>query len=182
MKSDLDLVSDFLAGDERAFETLVRRYQKSIYFFALRWVGRHEDADEMAQVVFIKAYRGLRKFRRRSSFKTWLYRIAINACKNFLRDRSRISTVDIETTALKTETKDEERLIQDEHRRRLRAMMGELPERQRTTTMLRIYEELSFEEIAEVMDCSVGTAKANFHHAIRKLEKLLSDEDQGERK
>jgi RNA polymerase sigma-70 factor (ECF subfamily) len=169
------LVEQALAGDEGAFEDLVRRYQAPIYYLALRFVKEEGTAADLAQTAFLKAYEGLRGFRRQSSFKTWLYRITINLCKNYLRDRGKkkwdsLGEMDPPSTANPLRE-----LIEHEDQRLLAQAWDKLPERQRLTVSLKVHEGMKYREIAEVMGSSVGTIKANFHHACTRLKALLQE-------
>ena len=118
---------------------------------------------------------GLGSFERRASFKTWLYQIAINLAKNVYRDRSRVEQVPIDDVVIKRNPGTLEALIRKEHRALLRNALGGLPEKQRLTLLLRVQEEKKFDEIAVIMQCSVGTAKANYHHAVQKLKAIMQE-------
>jgi RNA polymerase sigma-70 factor (ECF subfamily) len=135
-------------------------------------VGNHDDASDLAQEVFVRAYRGLHRFRGRSSLGTWLYRIAVNVCLNKVASK-----------APKAEPLDEaqpghfddpaDALLRAERAAEVRAAIARLPKKQRATLILRIYHELPHEEIAAVLGSSVGAVKANFFHALNNLRKLL---------
>jgi RNA polymerase sigma-70 factor (ECF subfamily) len=176
--SERALVDACMAGREGAFDLIVERHRRAVYHLCWRFVGNHEDASDLSQEVFLRAFRGLRGFRGRSSLATWLYRIGVNICMN------RISLK--ETAARKmTEPIDEreyvdtrgdspsDALIKEERDRRVRAAIAALPRKQRATLILRIYQEMSHQEIAAVLDSSVGTVKANFFHALSSLRKRL---------
>ncbi len=173
MDEDLDLINRSEAGEREAFNDLVRKYQKPLYAMLYRMVGNHEDASDLLQKAFVKAFTGLKSFERRATFKTWLYQIAINLAKNVYRERSRIEQVPIDDVIIKREPRTLETMIANENRQLLRQALARLPEKQRITLMLRIQSEKKFEEIAGIMKCSVGTAKANFHHGVRKLKALI---------
>lgn len=176
MDEDLDLINRTEAGDREAFDELVRKYQKPLYAMLYRMVSSHEDASDILQKAFVKAFVGLRSFERRSSFKTWLYQIAINLAKNVYRDRARFEQVSIDDVIIKKNPRTLEVLIRNESRILLRRALADLPEKQRLTLMFRIQEDRKFEEIAEIMNCSIGTAKANYHHAVQKLKGILKEE------
>ncbi len=175
MDEDLDLINRAEAGDREAFNDLVRKYQKSLYAMIYRMVGNQEDASDLIQKAFIKAFTGLKSFERRSTFKTWLYQIAINLAKNVYRDRARIEQVSIDNIIIKRHPRTLEALIINENRQLLRQALAGLPEKQRLTLMLRVQNEKKFEEIAKIMKCSVGTAKANYHHAVQKLKAVMGE-------
>jgi RNA polymerase sigma-70 factor (ECF subfamily) len=140
-------------------------------------VGNAEDASDLLQKAFVKAFTGLKSFERRSTFKTWLYQIAINLAKNVYRDRARIEQVPIDNVVIRRNPRTIENLIMKENRQLLRQALAGLPEKQRITLMLRVQEEKKFEEIADIMECSLGTAKANFHHAVQKLKVLMGEKN-----
>jgi len=173
---DRELVEQALAGSKRAFEDLVRRYEKPIYYLALRSVREEQAAADLAQTAFLKAYEGLHGFRGQSSFKTWLYRIAINLCKNYLRDHGKkrfdsLGEMDPPSTANPLRE-----LIEHEDQWRIAQAWARLPERQRLAVTLKVQEGMKYREIAEVLGCSVGTIKANFHHACTSLKAMLQEE------
>jgi RNA polymerase sigma-70 factor, ECF subfamily len=172
---DRVLVDQAQAGYKRAFDELVRRYEKPIYYLALRYVREEQAAADLAQTAFIKAYEGLHGFRRQASFKTWLYRIAINLCKNYLRDQGKkrvdsLGEMDPPSTANPLRE-----LIEHEEQWRLARAWNRLPEKQRLTVALKVQEGMKYREISEVMGSSVGTVKANFHHACMRLRAMLQE-------
>jgi len=175
MEGEDRLVERARTGDEGAFEDLVRRYEKPIYYLALRSVREEQAAADLAQTAFLKAYEGLRGFRGQASFKTWLYRIAINLCKNYLRDHGKkkfdsLGEMDPPSTANPLRE-----LIEHESQALLAQAWAKLPERQRLTVALKVQEGMKYREIAEAMGCSVGTVKANFHHACTRLKTMLQE-------
>ena len=175
MDEDLDLITRTLTGERDAFNELVIKHQKPLYSLLYRMVSNHEDASDLLQKTFIRAFQSLGSFERRSSFKTWLYQIAINLAKNVYRDRSKAHYVSIDDVVIKRDPRTLENLVRKESRLLLRQALTELPEKQRMTLMLRIQEDKKFEEIAEIMQCSVGTSKANYHHAVQKMKKLVGE-------
>jgi len=177
MDEDLDLINRTAAGDREAFNELVLKYQKPLYYLLYRMVSNHEDASDLLQKTFVKAFTGLDSFERRSTFKTWLYQIAINLAKNVYRDRSKARHVPIDDVIIRRDPRMLEALIQKESRLLLRQALAGLPEKQRMTVMLRIQEGRKFEEIAEIMQCSLGTAKANYHHGVRKLKTMMGEKN-----
>jgi RNA polymerase sigma-70 factor (ECF subfamily) len=177
MDEDLDLINRTAAGDREAFNELVLKYQKPLYYLLYRMVSNHEDASDLLQKTFVKAFTGLDSFERRSTFKTWLYQIAINLAKNVYRDRSKAQHVPIDSVIIGRDPRTLEALIQKESRLLLRQALAGLPEKQRMTVMLRIQEGRKFEEIAEIMQCSLGTAKANYHHGVRKLKTMMGEKN-----
>lgn len=175
---DKDLIEAFRAGDESAFNELVSRHRRHVYLVARGVLRRHDQADEAAQEAFVKAYRSLGGFEGQSSFRTWIHRIARNAALDLLAREGTQHRV-AEEAALEPDRQAGgpralEELLADERRRELRRGIAELPERQRLTLTLRVQQGLKYSEIAEALDCPVGTAKANFHHAVKNLKKILS--------
>ena len=177
MDEDLSVIARYEEGDRGAFDELVRKYQRPLYAMLYRMVSDHDDASDLLQKAFVKAFTGLSGFERRSSFKTWLYQIAINLAKNLYRDRSRAEFLSLDDVIIKRDPKTVEALINKESRTLLRRGVAALPEKQRTTVMLRVQEGKKFEEIAGIMKCSVGTAKANYHHAVQKLKGMMEEQE-----
>jgi len=148
-----------------------------VYQLCYRFVGNHEDASDLTQDVFFRAYRGLSGFRGGSSLATWLYRIGVNACLNRVSARKPI-TEELDARQ-HVDTRNEspsERVLRQERGARVREAIAQLPPKQRATLVLRMYQELSHEEIADVLGSSVGAVKANFFHALGNLKKLLGGE------
>ena len=121
--------------------------------------------------------RACSSFERRSSFKTWLYQIAINLAKNVYRDRAKVGFVPIDEVVIRRNPRTLETLIVKEDKALLRQALAGLPEKQRITLLLRIQEDKKFKEIGEIMKCSVNTAKANYHHALQKLKGIMGNKE-----
>jgi RNA polymerase sigma-70 factor, ECF subfamily len=171
---------DFALGGSGAFDLLVERHRRSVYQLCYRYVGNHEDASDLAQEVFLRAFRGLKNFRGQSSAATWLYRIAVNVCLNHVGmkkplDRRNESIEDHQFVDVRSDSP-ADRVLKQERDGRVRAAIARLPAKQRATLILRTYHEMSHQQIADVLGCSVGAAKANFFHALGNLKKLLADE------
>jgi RNA polymerase sigma-70 factor (ECF subfamily) len=161
-------------GEREAFDHLVERYQRDVYRLCYRYVGNHEDANDMAQEAFLKAWKGLPRFRGDSQFSTWIYRIAVNTCLNF-RSAKRPSRTEEPSEALADPTAPaSERLVEGEKARLVRDAVRRLPEKQRATLILKIYHELSHEEVARALGSTVGTVKANLFHAVANLRRLMA--------
>jgi RNA polymerase sigma-70 factor (ECF subfamily) len=172
--SDADLVERARAGSRPAFETLVRRYQRPLYFLCLRYVRDHDAASDLAQRTFIKALEKMDELRDAQIFKSWLFRIGGNLALNHLRDNARFVE---EEAAAGDDTQAPEAEAQMEAAEdavALRRAVAELPTKQRMTLELRVYEELSFKDIADALDTTEGAAKVNFHYAVRRLRTLLA--------
>jgi RNA polymerase sigma-70 factor, ECF subfamily len=175
---DADVVAAFLNGEERAFQELVERYQTRLLNFVYRTVGDRERAEDLVQEVFIRVYRHLHRFDQSKKFSTWVYTIASNLAKNELRNRSRNPLVLFQTLR-GTKAEDEDRPLQFEdsgsrpddlyRKRHLRALVEEtvaqLPEHHRQVFVLRELEGKSYEEIAEITDCNLGTVKSRLNRA-----------------
>ena len=175
MGSEDRLVERARAGDEGAFEELVRRYQKPIYYLCLRSVREEQAAADLAQTAFLKAYEGLHGFRGQAIFKTWLYRIAINLCKNYLRDYGKKRFDSLGEMDPPSKANPLHELIEHESQALLARAWARLPEKQRLAVTLKVQEGMKYREIAEVMGSSVGTVKANFHHACTRLKTMLQE-------
>ena len=171
------LVEACLAGRADAFDLVVEQHRRSVYQLCYRFVGNHEDANDLSQDVFLRAYRGLRGFRAQSSLKTWLYRIGVNVCLNWVGAKKLPSEPigDQQFIDVRAQSPSD-RMLKDEQAARVRAAIAELPPRQRATLILRMYNEMSHKEIADVLGSSVGAVKANFFHALGNLKKLLRHE------
>jgi RNA polymerase sigma-70 factor, ECF subfamily len=170
---DQELVARFRGGDRAAFDRLARRYQRPIYWLALRYVGNDADAKDVAQRALVQAFVKVGQLRDAASFRSWVYRMAANLSLNVVRDRKPSAELaDDMATALTREP-----LVEEEAQRRLRAAVAKLPPQQRLVVELRIYEELPFAEVAEVAECSEDSAKVNFHHALKRLRLLMNEEN-----
>jgi RNA polymerase sigma-70 factor (ECF subfamily) len=172
---DLPLVERFRAGERRAFDELVRRYQKPIFFLARRYVRNDADAADVAQKTFVRAFRGIDGFRGQSTVRTWIYKIAINQSLNHLRDHRREEPTEIGPNTLTTTATGPMRVIAREDARQLRDAIASLPPKQRMVLELRVFDELPFREVAVLAECSENAAKVNFHHAVKKLREAVGD-------
>jgi RNA polymerase sigma-70 factor, ECF subfamily len=170
--ADEDLVRACVDGDRSAFDVLVVRHQRQLYRLCYRFVGNHEDASELAQDAFVRAYRALPKFEQTAKFTTWLHRIAVNVCLDRVgRTPARLEELDPQMG-----TRDEradDMMLREERAARVRAAIARLPEKQRATLILRAYHDLPHEEVAKIVGGSVGSSKTNFFHALTNLKKLL---------
>ena len=175
-RSDLELLELFQSGDESAFNHLVLRYRERVYWVARRFINDHNGADDVTQDVFCKAYESLPDFRGESSFYTWLYRITVNIALNNvrrqkLREFFRIDEMfEIEDKSAVspdvTVEKKEERMLIEE-------AITRLPAKQKSVFVLRYYEELPYEDISTILKTSVGGLKANYFHAVRKIQEYV---------
>jgi RNA polymerase sigma-70 factor (ECF subfamily) len=181
---DLAIVERVQAGDDAAFNLLVRKYQHKVANLVARYVYDSGEVEDIAQEVFVKAYRAIGGFRGESAFYTWLYRIAINTAKNHLVAQGRrppntdIEAQDAELTDAGYNLRDidtpESNLLSRELAQRVADAVRELPEELRTAIMLRELEGLSYEEIATVMDCPIGTVRSRIFRARDAIDKQLA--------
>ncbi len=176
-RDDRALVAAAVAGDKTAFDELVERHRRSIYQVCYRFVNHHEDASDLAQETFVRAWKGLANFKAEAQFSTWLYRIAVNVCLN------RVSTKRPQTEPLESDRFVDANaevpgagLVRDERAKAVRRAIALLPEKQRATLILRTYHDKSHQEIADILGSSVGAVKANFFHALANLKKILGSE------
>ena len=174
---DSAVVTAFLGGEERAFQELVERYQTRLLNFIYRTIGDRDRAEDLVQEVFIRVYRHLHRFDRSKKFSTWVYTIASNLAKNELRNRSRSPLVLFQT--IQGSSDEEDRPVQFEdttarpddmyRKRHLRELVeqtvSQLPEHHRQVFVLRELEGKSYEEIAEITDCNLGTVKSRLNRA-----------------
>ena len=172
--TDEQLIDVTLAGATAAFELLVTRHQRQMYALALKMVRNHDDAADIAQDAFLKAYEALDTFQKKSSFHTWIYRITVNFCINHLRRDKAQYHVELEENyhavedAAAFQNMDSSE-VQDE----LREAIRQLPEKQQKTIMLRVCEGLPYKEIAAILGCSIGTVKANYFHAVKNIKRFM---------
>jgi len=175
-EDDATLVEQCLAGNSAAFDALVERHRRQVYHVCYRFVGNHEDASDLAQDAFLRAYRALHTFKGNSAFGTWLYRVAVNVCLNRVSGKQP-ATEPLERREhqdVKGESPDRT-ILRQERAATVRAAIARLPKKQRATMILRMYHELPHEEIAAILGSSVGAVKANFFHALANLKKLLQE-------
>jgi RNA polymerase sigma-70 factor (ECF subfamily) len=184
LTEDHRLVEKACAGETAAFRELVERYQKQVYFLARDMTGNHQDAEDLSQDVFIKAYRSLDGFRGDAKFSSWLYRITVNTCI----DKSRKKTLksmqleenmdDMHITAHHTtgqRSPDPEKMTEASLMRlHIEKALKKLTDKERTVFVLRHYRDLKLNEIAEILEINTGTVKSTLFRAIQKLQKLLS--------
>jgi RNA polymerase sigma-70 factor (ECF subfamily) len=189
-ETDQQLVEKVQAGDKRAFDLLVLKYQPRILGLVGRYVKDSHEVQDVTQEAFIKAYRALPRFRGDSAFYTWLYRIAINTAKNHLVARGRRppgSDVEIEDAehyeaggALREGENPENQLFSEELGRVVNKAIGELPDDLKTAVTLREFDGLSYEDIAEIMDCPVGTVRSRIFRARESIDKRVQAQIDGD--
>ncbi len=179
MRDEADgiLVSLAQKGDHAAFEELVRRYRNDVFALSYHYLHDREEAWDISQEVFIKAHRGLGRFRGEASIKTWLLRITANRCKDYFKKR-RLRTVALEDRngaqdAPARDVGPEREASARELGDAINAALAALSEKHRTAFVLREYEDMSYDEMSGVMGCSVGTVMSRLHHARKKLQRAL---------
>ena len=180
---DQELVVRVQKGDKSAFDLLVRKYQHRLAKLVSRYVYDRSEVEDVTQEAFIKAYRAIKGFRGESAFYTWLYRIAINTAKNYLVAQGRRPSIaDVETedaeasdicTNLRDATTPERQMLADEIGRTVERVLAALPEDLRTAVTLREIDGLSYEEIAEVMNCPIGTVRSRIFRAREAIDQEL---------
>ncbi len=188
--TDQQLVAKVQKGDSRAFDLLVLKYQHKIFALISRYVRDRDEVQDVAQEAFIKAYKALPSFRGESAFYTWLYRIAINTAKNYLVSRSRRppgSDVELEDAeyfesggGLREIENPENALFGAELKAVVDGAISALPEDLRTAITLREFDGLSYEEIADIMACPVGTVRSRIFRAREAIDALVSQHMHGE--
>jgi RNA polymerase sigma-70 factor (ECF subfamily) len=174
---DRELAEKFRLGDRSAFDALVRRHQKGVWRIVRRYVKRDADAADVTQQVFVRAFKALGGFRGAATVRSWLYRIAINCSLSWIRDHRRETPTEIAEDSLTEMPVAPGRIASDQDSVRLRAAIAQLPPKQRMVLELRVFDDLSFKEVAELADCSENTAKVNFHYAVKKLRDILGGDD-----
>ena len=170
---DRELAEKFRQGDRSAFDVLVRRHQKGVWRVVRRYVKRDADAADVTQQVFVRAFKALGGFRGAASVRSWLYRIAINCSLSWIRDHRREEPTEIAEDSLTEMPVAPGKIASSQDHATLRAAIAQLPPKQRLVLELRVFDDLSFKEVAELADCSENTAKVNFHYAVKKLRDIL---------
>lgn len=172
-EEDFNLVKRFVEGDERAFNEIVKKYQKRIYWHARQMLGNHLDADEVTQEVLIVMYKKLKSFNFQSNLFTWIYKIVTTRSINQIRKNQikRFFSIDDEENPI--ELKSNNDIIEDisnkEKIEKLNKVLAKLPAKQRQVFIMRNFDNLSYEEISQITGKSVGGLKANYFHALKKV-------------
>jgi len=174
---DSALVTICLSGRREAFDVIVERHRRTVYQVCFRFVNNHEDASDLSQEAFVRAWRGLKNFQGHAALSTWLYRIAVNVCLNRAKvKRPNTEPIDIDHFEDPGPHDPSIALIRGERAVVVRRAIAGLPPKQRATLILRAYQELSHQQIADILGSSVGAVKANFFHALQNLKKILGSE------
>lgn len=173
--AELECVRKACAGDRDAFEILMNKYRKEIYRLAYRMVGNHHDADDVAQETFVKAFLSMKKFRGSSSFKTWIYSIAINSARDVSARQGRARRVELPLMEGASEVMKDSRAGEYDvsAQELIASTVNHLPERQREVLVLKVFHGMKHSEIARALGITTGAAKANLFHAIKCLKSKL---------
>lgn len=169
-----------LNGSESAFAKLMKKYQDRVYWLVRRTINDHDDADEITQEVFITVYEKIHQFREESQFFTWLYRIASNKILMFLRKKKMKEMIGLDHLVELLGSKEEnaeDKMIRVEWNDSLKQAIQSLPEKQRIVFNLRYYDELTYEEMSDILKTSVGGLKANYFHAVQKIKEQMENEN-----
>ena len=181
MSSDEELVARSMGGDLDSFNQLVLRWERPIYALAYRVIGREEDARDVAQETFLRAFRALGGFKGQAKFSSWLYRITLNLCRDWIRKERRtpvsqapegIDIIELAGEATPTETI-EQLVGRKQLSRAVSKAMASLPEDQRTAIILKEYHGLTFQEIADMLDCPLSTVKTRLYQGLSVVRKQL---------
>ena len=188
-RTDEELVALATAGDQDCFNQLVARWERPIYALAYRTLGREEEARDVTQEAFLRAYRGLRSFRGDAKFSSWLYRITLNLCRDWIRRERRapiaqmpegVDPIDVADEHVSPAESVEDLVARRELSEAVERAMAELPEEQRTASLLKEYHGLTFQEIADMMHCPLSTLKTRLYQGLsvlrRRLERRQAEE------
>jgi RNA polymerase sigma-70 factor (ECF subfamily) len=183
--TDEELVARSIGGDADSFNQLVLRWERPIYALAYRTIGREEDARDVCQETFLRAFRGLPGFRGQAKFSSWLYRIALNLCRDWIRRERRTGFVQppeevdlMELAAADAPTESIEDLVaRNDQVRLVERAMALLPEEQRTAIVLKEYHGLTFQEIADLLGCPLSTVKTRLYQGLAVLRRELGKQE-----
>ncbi|MBN1131630.1 MAG: RNA polymerase sigma factor [Bacteroidales bacterium] len=177
---DMDIIQEFKTSErqESAFNKLVQKYQERLYWHIRKILINHEDTDDVLQNTFIKIWRSLHDFREEAKLYTWLYRIATNEALTFLKMRKRKPYLPTDDGWIQYGQNLESDVYfnGDEIQRKLQMAIQRLPEKQKVVFNLKYFEEMKYEEMAEILKTSVGALKASYHHAVKKIEAYMNDD------
>ncbi len=179
-KKDLDktIVELYKTDQNKAFGMLMQQYQQSLYWHIRKILISHDDTDDALQNTFVKAWKSLAKFRGDSKLYTWLYRIATNEAITLLnKNKTKItSTIDDNENLLAETLTSDEYFSGDEIQRKLQKAILTLPEKQRIVFNMKYFDEIKYQDMSEILGTSVGALKASYHHAVKKIELILSED------
>lgn len=183
--TDEELVERSIAGDRDSFNQLIVRWERPIYALAYRVIGREEDARDVVQETFLRAFRAIKGFKRQAKFSSWLYRIALNLCRDWIRRERRTPIVPtpegIDPIEMATEIDPgptvEEMAWRGELTRSVEQAMKRLPEEQRTAIILKEYQGLTFQEISDLLGCPLSTVKTRLYQGLSVLRRELAQSE-----
>ena len=179
--SDARLVERTRTGDTRAFDEIVARHKRAVYRTARRLLGSHEDADEAAQIAFVRAWQALSGFRGESSLRTWLVRIVLNVSKSLRAKAPRLDGLEGQEQLADTRAGSDDLLRRRELRARVRRAVDRLPPRQREVVILKVFSEMTHREVAQILGLSEGGVKAHLHQAVSNLRRRMAGAVAGRR-
>jgi RNA polymerase sigma-70 factor (ECF subfamily) len=177
---DLKIIQKILSGDKNLYREIINKYQQKVRTYCFNFLSDKDLADDTAQEIFLKAYQGLKSFKGQSSFSTWLFRITFNHCSDVLRKRNKQNLISLEgliekegdkIEALLFTSEDHTLVIEEEEL--LRQLISAFPERYRTILILREVNELSYEEIADILHCSIDSVKGRLKRARKEVAKQV---------
>jgi len=172
---EIKLIEEFKQGDKSAFRQLVEKYQDSVINVSYQFLRNKEEAEEVAQDVFLKVYLSSGSYQPKSKFSTWLFRIVVNSCLNKLRDKKKFSSLQLEENfPAPANDQPDKSYEQEELKRMVRSAIDSLPENQRTVILLNQYEELSYQDMARILDCSVSAIESRLFRAKESLKNKLA--------
>ncbi len=176
-ESDAELLIQFRdpSSRERAYTTIIKKYQEKLYWHVRRMVVQHEDTNDVLQNVFIRVWKGLENFREDSQLYTWLYRVATNECLTYLEQQKKRASVSLSDadTGMENKIRADTNFDAKKLEWKLQLAINQLPERQRLVFNLRYYDEMPYEEMSRILETSEGSLKASYHHAVKKVEDYI---------
>lgn len=161
-----------------AFHLLIKQYQEQVYWMIRKMVVDHDDANDLTQDVFIKVHQNIDRFNEKAQLFTWIYRIATNECLSFLRKQKRRSFFSLEShhDILAEKLKESHQVTENDVTYKLQQALLRLPDKQRLVFQMKYFDDLKYEELSKILDTSIGSLKASYHHAVKKIEKYLSED------
>lgn len=162
--------------EEKGFKLLMNKYQKPLYWHIRRMIGNHDDANDVLQNTFIKVFKSINRFESKSKLYTWLYKIATNETITFINKQKRKQTEAIDNNEKAYHLKAVDSVDGDELIKRLKTAISLLPEKQKMVFNMRYYDEMTYDQISQILGTSVGGLKASYHHAVKKIENFFKEE------
>lgn len=173
---DNDILNLFGTNEQKAFSSLVMKYQERIYWHVRKMVVNHEDANDITQNIFIKVWKGLSKFKKESNLYTWIYRIATNETLNFIKANKNKVAQSLENIQIENR-KSDSYFSGDDIESKLHKALATLPEKQKLVFNMKYFDDLKYKEMLEILGGSIGSLKASYHHAQKKIEEFLKIND-----